>query len=105
MLDLKTGQLLREYFGQHRGRRALLPDDLPKLTPKSTHKLRCVGRFAGKHVGALAKRFMRAIPKPASGSSRTCSGYAQSTAILLSPPVKKCRFCCLVKAAALMVLV
>src|SRR6185369_7532934 len=47
LLDIKTGQLLREYFVQRRGRRAVHLEDLPKQTPKSTHKLLGAARFCG----------------------------------------------------------
>ena len=53
LLDIKTGQLLREYFEQRRGRRAVRVEDLPKQTPKSTHKLLCAAGFLGKYIGAL----------------------------------------------------
>jgi transposase len=59
LLDEKTGQLLREYIRQRRGRRAVRTEDLPKHTPKSTHKLLCAAGFAGKHIGALCDALYR----------------------------------------------
>ena len=53
LLDIKTGQLLREYFVQRRGRRAVHLEDLPKQTPRSTHKLLGAARFCGPHIGQL----------------------------------------------------
>lgn len=55
LLDVHSGQLLREYLRQRRGRRAVLPEDLPKRTPPTTHKLLCAAGFAGKHIGAMAE--------------------------------------------------
>src|SRR5207244_646492 len=39
LLDSKTGQLLREYFGQVRGRRRVYDEDRPKSTPKKISQL------------------------------------------------------------------
>lgn len=59
ILDEKTGELLREYLRQARGRRAVLLDDLPKQTPKSTHKLLSAARHAGPHIGAMCEAIFR----------------------------------------------
>jgi hypothetical protein len=55
LLDPKTGQLLREYLRQARGRRRVLDGDRPKRTPRKTGKLLAAAGFAGRHVGALCQ--------------------------------------------------
>ena len=55
LLDPKTGQLLREYLSQERGRRRVLDQDRPKRTPAKTGKLLAAAGFAGRHIGALCQ--------------------------------------------------
>jgi transposase len=53
LLDPATGQLLREYLRQPRGRREVRDEDRPKKTPVRTRKLLAAAGFAGRHIGAL----------------------------------------------------
>lgn len=55
ILDLKTGALLREHIRQRRGHHRIAPEDLPKKTRSSTHRLLARAAYAGPNIGALAK--------------------------------------------------
>ena len=64
LLDPKTGQLLREHLCRTRGRRAILPKDLPSRTPPTTLALLARADGAGRHLGALARRIHAADGEP-----------------------------------------
>jgi transposase len=53
LLDLKTGQLLREHLRQARGRHRILDEDRPSRTPQTTVALLSRARAAGEHIGSL----------------------------------------------------
>jgi transposase len=53
ILDMKTGQLLREHLRQARGRHRILDEDRPSRTPQTTVALLSRARVAGEHIGSL----------------------------------------------------
>jgi len=53
LLDLQTGQLLREHLRQTRGRHRIQEEDRPKKTPVGTQQLLCRAGKAGRQIGAL----------------------------------------------------
>lgn len=55
LLDIKTGELLREYLRQRRGGRRVREEDRPKQTPASTTRLIGDVRRTGHHIGAVCK--------------------------------------------------
>lgn len=59
LLDKATGQLVREYYRQGRGRRSFHDEDLPKQTPPKTQKLLNSAAVAGRHIGALCETLWR----------------------------------------------
>ncbi len=64
IIDPKTGQLLREHLRRERGRRAILPEDRPTRTPKTTLELLGRASRAGRSIGALAERIHQADGEP-----------------------------------------
>jgi hypothetical protein len=59
LLHPKTGQLLREYLRQEKGRRRWRPEDIPnKARPEIAQLLGRAGR-AGKNIGVLAEEIFR----------------------------------------------
>jgi transposase len=59
LLDPRTGELLREYVRQERGRRRMRPEDRPRRTPPSTLQLLARAARAGDHVGAVCRAIHR----------------------------------------------
>lgn len=55
LLDLKTGELLREYLRERRGGRRVRDEDRPKKTPATTTKLISDVRRAGHSIGAMCE--------------------------------------------------
>jgi len=64
LLDPRTGELLREYVRQGRGRRRMRPEDRPKRTPATTLQLLARARRAGKHVGGVCEAIHRQDGEP-----------------------------------------
>jgi len=64
LLDPRTGELLREYVRQERGRRRIRPEDRPKRTPATTLQLLARARRAGEHVGAVCEEIHRQDGEP-----------------------------------------
>lgn len=64
LLDLSTGELLREYLPQRRGRHRTNEEDKPKKTPASTEQLLRRARVAGKSIGALGAEIHRREGEP-----------------------------------------
>jgi transposase len=56
LIDLKTGELLREHTRKPPGHHSRPRRDQPKRTPPTTRTLLERGRRAGKHVGMLCQR-------------------------------------------------
>jgi transposase len=54
LLDVRTGELLREHRAQERGRHRTHDADKPAKTPSSTASVLSRARVAGQHTGALA---------------------------------------------------
>jgi transposase len=54
LLDLKTGQLLREHRRQTRGYHRIAPDDVPPRTPPETVTLLARATRAGKAIGTVS---------------------------------------------------
>src|SRR5216117_1367461 len=50
LVELKTGQLLREHLRQERGRHRILDEDRPSRTPQTTEVLLRRARAAGRHI-------------------------------------------------------
>lgn len=59
ILDPRSGELLREYVRQARGRRRMREEDRPKRTPPSTLVLLARAARAGDHVGAVCAAIHR----------------------------------------------
>ena len=59
VIDLRTGQLLREHAPQQRGQHRIPPEDQPKRTPPSTLHLLTRCDKAGPHIGALCRSMHR----------------------------------------------
>jgi len=59
LLDRRSGELLREYVKQARGRRRMRDEDRPKKTPPTTLQLLERARRAGKNVGAVCETIHR----------------------------------------------
>jgi transposase len=59
ILDPRTGELLREYVRQERGRRRQRPEDRPKRTPPTTLQLLARATRAGERVGAVCQAIHR----------------------------------------------
>jgi hypothetical protein len=59
LLDPCTGQLLREYVRQKRGRYRINPEDYPKRVPLGTLQLLARAERAGTHIGALCQAIHR----------------------------------------------
>ncbi len=55
LLDLQTGQLLREHLRQARGRHRIQDEDRPKRTPLTTLQLLTRADRAGAQIGALCR--------------------------------------------------
>jgi len=64
LLDPCTGELLREYVRQERGRRRVRPEDRPKRTPATTLQLLARAKRAGKHVGEVCEVIHRQDGEP-----------------------------------------
>ncbi len=64
MLDLQTGELLREHVRQRRGRRRMREEDRPKRTPATTLQLLARARRAGAHVGEVCEAIHRLDGEP-----------------------------------------
>jgi transposase len=64
LLNPRTGELLREYLREERGRRRALPGDQPKHTHPRIAKLLGEAGFAGKNVGALCDAIWRRENEP-----------------------------------------
>ena len=56
ILDMRTGQLLREHLRQEPGRHRIREEDRPSRTPKTTEQLLARADRAGKHIGPLCRR-------------------------------------------------
>jgi transposase len=59
LVDLKTGQLLREHLKQERGRHRICDEDRPSRTPQTTEVLLHRARAAGQHIGAVCDQIHR----------------------------------------------
>ena len=59
LVDLKTGQLLREHLKQERGRHRICDEDRPSRTPQTTEVLLRRARAAGEHIGAVCDQIHR----------------------------------------------
>jgi transposase len=64
ILDLKTGQLLREHLRQEPGRHRIRDEDQPSRTPKTTEQLLARAERAGKHIGPLCRRIHETDGEP-----------------------------------------
>ncbi len=64
LLDPRTGELLREYVRQERGKRRMRDEDRPKRTPQTTLQLLTRARRAGEHVGAVCEAIHRQDGEP-----------------------------------------
>jgi len=64
LLDIKTGQLLREHLWQARGRHRIREEDRPSRTPQTTLTLLSRARAAGEHVGSLCDQIHRLDGEP-----------------------------------------
>lgn len=59
LVDLRTGQLLREHRPQQRGHHRIPDEDKPSQTPRSTQQLLARCGKLGPHAGTLAERMYR----------------------------------------------
>lgn len=59
LLDLRTGELLREHRAQQRGRHRTHDADKPARTPSSTESVLLRARASGRHTGMLAAEIHR----------------------------------------------
>jgi transposase len=59
LLDLRTGELLREHRVQERGRHRTHDSDKPARTPSSTESVLLRARASGRHTGTLAAEIHR----------------------------------------------
>ncbi len=64
LLDLRTGQLLREHLRQERGRHRIRDEDRPSRTPQTTLTLLSRARAAGEHIGSLCDQMHRLDGEP-----------------------------------------
>jgi hypothetical protein len=64
ILDIATGQLLREHLRQARGRHRILDEDRPSKTPQTTLALLDRARAAGPHIGSLCDQMHRLDGEP-----------------------------------------
>jgi transposase len=64
LLDPRTGELLREYVRQERGKRRMREEDRPKRTPATTLQLLARAKRAGKHVGEVCEAIHRQDGEP-----------------------------------------
>jgi transposase len=64
LLDPRTGELLREYVRQERGKRRMREEDRPKRTPATTLQLLVRARRAGEHVGEVCETIHRQDGEP-----------------------------------------
>ena len=59
LLDLASGQLLREHLREQRGRHRIHADDRPQRTPLGTLQVLARADKAGEHIGAFSKAMQR----------------------------------------------
>ena len=64
LLDPRTGELLREYVRQERGKRRMRAEDRPKRTPATTLQLLARAKRAGKSVGDVCEAIHRQDGEP-----------------------------------------
>ena len=64
LLDVRTGELLREHRAQERGRHRTHHDDRPKSTPSSTDSVLLRARALGKSAGTVAAEIHRRDGEP-----------------------------------------
>jgi transposase len=64
LLDPRTGELLREYVRQERGKRRMREEDHPKRTPATTLQLLARAKRAGRNVGEVCEAIHRQDGEP-----------------------------------------
>jgi transposase len=64
LIDLRTGELLREHVRQERGKRRMREEDRPKRTPPTTLQLLARAGRAGEHVGLVCQAIHRQDGEP-----------------------------------------